>query len=172
MAVCPHCGSEMVEGADFCTICFKKVDEAVEYQQPIQEVYEFEPQQQSNGEYMGEPVKVYMGEDVYQEKPQGFSQEVMTPRVEKYPPAEYTQYNIVEQRNSTLELIIKIFLILACVLMAFSVIGLFWAIPLTAIVFTRFKNKQPVSLGLSIAILLLVSRVAGICLIILNKDNY
>lgn len=170
MAVCPHCGSEMVDGADFCTICFKKVDEPVEYQEPVQEVFEFEPQQQSNGDYLGEPVKVYMGDDVYQEKPQGFSQEVMTPREGNYPPAEYSQYNVVEQRNYTLTLLIKIFLILGIFCSFFTCIALFWTVPLSLITFKKIKSGQPVSLGLSIAILLLVSRIAGICLIIMNKD--
>lgn len=172
MANCPHCGSEITEGAQYCTICGMKIDEAAEYQQPPQEVYEYMPAQTEYAyEENQQPIKVYMGEDEYQQH-QRFSQDVMMSREGNYVPVpQYNQQNELDQTNETLKTVIKVFLVIGCIACAWTFIGLLWAIPLTVVAWNRLNNEERVGLGVSIAILILVSKVAGICLIIKEKDN-
>ncbi len=73
-----------------------------------------------------------------------------------------------KQKDDTMEIVIKVFLILSCVGMGWMVIPLVWCIPITVTIFKRFKNNEPISTGLKVCTLLLVNMVAGICLLCMD----
>ena len=72
------------------------------------------------------------------------------------------------QKDDTMETVVKVFLILGCISMGWAIIPLAWCIPITATVFKRFKNGEPVGTGLKICTLLFVNLIAGICLLCID----
>lgn len=74
------------------------------------------------------------------------------------------------QKDSTLQTVIKVFMIIGCVMQGVMLLPLAWCIPLTVHVFKAFKENKPISTGKKIFILLFVNLVAGICLLCMNED--
>lgn len=74
------------------------------------------------------------------------------------------------QKDDTLPMIIKIFLILGCVSQGWLIIPLLWCIPITVSVFNAFRDNRPIGTGLKICTLLFVNLIAGICLLCMS-DN-
>ena len=68
----------------------------------------------------------------------------------------------------TMQLVVKIFLILGCVAQGFLLIPLAWCIPMTMSVLNSFKNNQPVSTSMKVCTLLFVNLIAGICLLCMD----
>lgn len=67
--------------------------------------------------------------------------------------------------DNTMEIVIKIFLILGCISWGWLLIPLAWCIPITVAIFNRFKREEPIGTGLKICALLFVNLIAGICLL-------
>lgn len=74
------------------------------------------------------------------------------------------------QKDTTLQTVIKVFMIIGCVTQGVMLLPLAWCIPLTVHVFKAFKENRPISTGMKIFILLFVNLVAGICLLCMNED--
>lgn len=76
------------------------------------------------------------------------------------------------KQDNTLSTVAKVFLVISCVttgLTLIGIIGLAWMVPLTVIYFNKVSRGEQVSVGLKIACLLLVSLVAGICMLCDNE---
>lgn len=184
MNKCPICGAELIEGANYCTVCCSKLDEInnteqanTTYTEPEYVEYSF-PQYEDEQEN-AKPVEVYLGDKVYR---QGFSDEVMQPRKGHYPPVvqqgqypsmeqqQYQQYG-AEQQNDTLMKVAKIFMILGTLCYIPLLVGLFWSIPIVSIVFKKINNREKVGVGLGVVTFILVSRVAGILLLLSDSST-
>lgn len=73
-------------------------------------------------------------------------------------------------KDDTMATLVKVFLILGCVSVGWAIIPLAWCIPITVSIFNKLKTGQPIGTGLKVASLILVSLVAGICLLCMD-DN-
>ena len=80
------------------------------------------------------------------------------------------QNNSQNGEVSTLKLVAKIFMILACVASAFAIIPLAWTIPMTVSYSNKIKNHEPVSVGFKICTLLFVNVVSGILMLCDTED--
>ncbi|MCH5158492.1 MAG: hypothetical protein J1F33_04770 [Clostridiales bacterium] len=65
---------------------------------------------------------------------------------------------------------VKVFMIIACVGMGFSLIPLCWTIPMTVHYFNATKNHRPIGVGFKVCSLLFVSLIAGI-LMLCDHEN-
>ena len=72
--------------------------------------------------------------------------------------------------ESTLETVIKVFLVIGCVSQGWAVIPLAWCLPITISVFNHLRDRRPVGTGMKICVLLFVNMIAGICLLCMNDD--
>ena len=70
--------------------------------------------------------------------------------------------------NSTLKTVIKVFMVLGTILMAFGIIPLIWAIPMTVHYFNCVRDGRPVGIGFKVCSLLFVSLIGGILMLIDN----
>ena len=75
----------------------------------------------------------------------------------------------VRRKDDSMETVVKVFLILGCVSLGWLIVPLAWCIPITVMVFNRFKNNEPISTGLKICVLLFVNLIAGICLLCMDN---
>lgn len=74
-------------------------------------------------------------------------------------------------KDDTLITVIKIFMIIGCIAEAsFFLIPLAWCIPMTITVFNRLRDRQPISTGMKVCVLLFVNIVAGICLLCMDNN--
>lgn len=71
--------------------------------------------------------------------------------------------------DDTLDLIIKIFMIIGCVSLGWLLIPLAWCIPMTVTVFNKLKTKEPMSTGFKICVLIFVNLIAGIILLVRDE---
>ena len=69
----------------------------------------------------------------------------------------------------TMQLVVKIFLILGCVSQGFLLIPLAWCIPMTVVYFKKIKYNQPVNTSFAIWTMLFVSLLGGIFIICDNE---
>ena len=77
-----------------------------------------------------------------------------------------------KQNNESLRKVANVFIILGCILTGIGsyFIGFLWTIPLTIVYFNKRKKEMPVSVGLKVAILLLVSLIGGILLLVDKEE--
>lgn len=76
---------------------------------------------------------------------------------------------VTKKYDSTLDLIIKIFMIISCVCWGILLIPLAWCIPMTLNVCKKIKNNQEYGTALSVCTLIFVSTVSGILMLV--RDN-
>ncbi len=69
-----------------------------------------------------------------------------------------------------LSIAIKIFMVIGCIAVGWSLIPLLWCIPLTVHVFRRLNTGTYIGTGCKICVLLFVNLIAGICL--LCREEY
>ena len=77
--------------------------------------------------------------------------------------------NIAPPNDESLQIIVKIFLILGCIVLGWMILPLAWCLPITLTILGKLKRAEPISVGLKVASLLLVSPIAGIVLLL--RDN-
>ncbi len=77
---------------------------------------------------------------------------------------------IKNDRDDTMSVVIKVFLIFGCISQGWLLIPLAWCIPITVKIFYCLKNGMPISTGLKVCTLIFVNLVAGICLLCMD-DN-
>ncbi|MCD8195271.1 MAG: zinc ribbon domain-containing protein [Coprobacillus sp.] len=70
-----------------------------------------------------------------------------------------------EHKRTGLELAIEIFMVLGCVVVGFSILGLLWAVPMTVHVFRQIKDGKRIGVGFKVCALIFVSIVGGILLL-------
>lgn len=75
------------------------------------------------------------------------------------------------QKDTTLETVIKVFMILGCVSMGWAIIPLAWCIPMTVSVFKKLNAGEPISTGLKVCSLIFVNLIAGICMLCMKDDQ-
>lgn len=68
-------------------------------------------------------------------------------------------------KDDTLDVVIKVVLILACVIQGIILLPLAWCIPMTVSIFKKLNSGEPISTGLKVCTLLFVSLLGGICLL-------
>ncbi len=71
----------------------------------------------------------------------------------------------VAKKDDTLITVAKVFMILSCVGVGWTLIPLCWMIPMTVSLFNKAKTGEPITTGFKVCTLLFVSLVAGICLL-------
>ena len=74
----------------------------------------------------------------------------------------------VEQKDDSLEIVVKIFLIIGCIAQGWLLIPLAWCLPITIRIFKSLNSHQPIGTGLKICSLLFVNLISGICLLCMN----
>lgn len=75
--------------------------------------------------------------------------------------------------HSTLDTVIKVFMIIGCVANAFCfLIPLCWCIPMTLHLINERKAGAPIGTGFKICVLLFVNTIAGILLLCREEDDY
>lgn len=73
--------------------------------------------------------------------------------------------NAVEEETPVIRTVAKIFMILGCIAMAFTLIPLCWTIPMTVSYWNKTRDHRPVTTGFKVCCLLFVSLVAGILML-------
>ena len=73
--------------------------------------------------------------------------------------------------SSTLQIIVKIFMVLGCIATGWWLIPLIWTIPMTVHYFRATKEGRPVGVGFKICTLLFVSLIGGILMFFDNGNN-
>ncbi len=90
-------------------------------------------------------------------------------------PAENSPYlSKAEQEykdSKGLELAIKIFLVIGCVILGFSILGLLWGVPMTVYAFRQLKDHKHIGVAFKVCTLLFLSLVAGILLLFRNEKG-
>lgn len=76
----------------------------------------------------------------------------------------------VKKDDDTINIIVKIFLIMGCIAQGWLLIPLAWCLPITISIFNSFRDKRPISTGVKVCALLFVNLIAGICLLCMNDD--
>lgn len=69
------------------------------------------------------------------------------------------------ESQDTLDMVIKVFMVICTVCWGFAIIPLAWCIPMTISVFDSIKNKTPIGIGMKICTLLFVGLIPGILLL-------
>ena len=144
---CKNCGAQAAEGAVFCENCGQRLIENTFCAQCGNEI----PSDAQICPFCGN----------YQN---AVSRDMPT----REAPPQNPINTIGTDRDETLKLIIKIFMIFGCITFGWLLIPLLWLIPLTAGVFNKFKTGEPISVGTKICVLLFVNVVAGVCLLCLD----
>ena len=76
----------------------------------------------------------------------------------------------VNNTNDTLDILIKIFMILGCISSGWLLIPLAWTIPMTVSAFKSIDNKLPIGTGFKVCTLIFVSFVSGVLLLCRNES--
>lgn len=74
------------------------------------------------------------------------------------------------KEDDTMNIIVKVFLIIGCISQGWMLIPLLWCLPITISIFNSFRDKRRISTGLKVCALLFVNLIAGICLLCMNDD--
>ncbi len=82
-----------------------------------------------------------------------------------------TQSKTVEQKDDTMKLIVKIFLIVGCVSQGWLILPLAWCLPITISIFKSLRDNRSISTGMKICSLIFVNLIAGICLLCMNDEQ-
>ena len=146
---CKYCGAQAADGAKFCENCGRKLSDNINCAQCGNEILSDAQICPSCGYYQNSA-----------------SQDIPS----REAPPQNPLNTIGTDRDETLKLVIKIFLIFGCISFGWLLVPLLWCIPLTTGVFNRFKTGEPVPMGTKICILLFVNVVAGVCLLCLDDD--
>lgn len=84
--------------------------------------------------------------------------------------APITRAGGTNSENDSLNLVIKIFMIIGCISWAFCfIVPLAWCIPMTVTVFRKLDAGEPMTTGFKVCVLLFVSLISGIILLV--KDD-
>ncbi len=75
-------------------------------------------------------------------------------------------------QDSTLNTVIKVFMVLGCIATGWCLIPLAWTIPMTVHFFNSAKSGRRVGVGFKVCVLLFVNLIAGICLLCRDEDKY
>lgn len=197
---CPNCGTEIQTNALFCGNCGFRVEDinlgttTTTVETPVAEPVAEEPVINFDTPAPAAPEAPSF--DFSQ--PVGQTPVQPTPVIQPTQPApapnqQYNQYQANQQQynqyqnnqyqasqqfqaiddNSTLMTVTKVFLIIGCVINGICglLIPLAWCIPMTVIICKKFKNHEPIGMGLKICTLLFVSLISGICLLCMKDDR-
>ena len=83
---------------------------------------------------------------------------------------EKTTAAVPAQKDDTMQIVVKVLMILSCVSVAWFIIPLAWCIPMTVSVFKSFREGRTISTGMKVCTLIFVNLAAGVCLLCMN-DN-
>ena len=75
-------------------------------------------------------------------------------------------------KNSTLNTVCKVFMVLGCIAMGWALIPLAWCIPMTVSFFGKVRDGRRVGVGFKVCTLLFVSLIAGIIMLCRDEDVY
>lgn len=81
------------------------------------------------------------------------------------------QSSVQPKAESTLAIVVKVFMIIGCVSQAWAILPLVWCIPMTVSVFNSLKQGRPIGVGMKICTLLFVNMIAGICMLCMEDDK-
>ena len=81
------------------------------------------------------------------------------------------QTNTASSNEDTLGLVAKILMIVSTVLTGLYIIPLAWMLPMTLSLSNKLNNKEPISVGFKICILLFGNTIAGILLLCRKDEN-
>lgn len=81
---------------------------------------------------------------------------------------ETNERSAAKKKDDTMKMLVKIFLIIGCISVGWTLIPLAWCIPMTVVTFKKLKAGEALSTGFKVCILLFVSIVAGICLLCMD----
>lgn len=106
-----------------------------------------------------------------QQQTQNYNQNYNQNYDQPYNSYQDQQFQAIDD-NNTLITVTKVFLIIGCIIngLAGFLIPLAWCLPMTIIIFKKFKTGQPIGMGLKICTLLFVSLISGVCMLCM-KDN-
>ncbi|MBE7018110.1 MAG: zinc-ribbon domain-containing protein [Ruminococcaceae bacterium] len=76
----------------------------------------------------------------------------------------------VKEKDDTMEIVVKVLMILSCIAQGWLLIPLAWCIPMTVSVFHSFRDNKPISTGMKVCVLLFVNLISGILLLCMKDD--
>ncbi len=85
---------------------------------------------------------------------------------------EFVAAGAESDTNKTLNIVIKVFMILGCIAYGWTLIPLIWCIPMTVSFFRKVSDGRKVGVGFKVCTLLFVNIVAGICLLCRDENCY
>ena len=75
-------------------------------------------------------------------------------------------------KNSTLNTVCLVFMLIGCIAVGWTIIPLLWCIPMFISFFRRVKDGRRVGVGFKVCTLLFVSLIAGIIMLCRDEDVY
>ena len=152
MKFCSNCGAQLEDSAVFCSECGSRA--AASDAAPAPAAQTAQARYQTPPEYQ------------QQAQQPGYQQ----PAGQQAAPV-YQQTVVVVDDQSGLKTAAKVFMILGCISVGWTLIGLAWCIPMTVTVFHRFRDNKPVGVGLGVCSLLFVNLIAGILLLCVKNPQ-
>ena len=76
------------------------------------------------------------------------------------------------ESDDTLNTVAKVFMVLGCLSVGWTLIPLIWCIPMTVSFFGKVRDRRKVGTGFKVCTLLFVNVVAGIVMLCRNEDKY
>lgn len=86
------------------------------------------------------------------------------------PPVPSQVYYPMTESDRTLRLVAFIFMIISTVSVGWAIIPLAWMVPMTVMAWGIYKGTRPNTTAFGVCSLIFVSLVAGILLLVSNKD--
>lgn len=74
------------------------------------------------------------------------------------------------KKESTIRIVAKVFMLISCIGVGWTLIPLIWMIPMTLKVWHAHDKGESLSVGFKICVLLFVNTVAGILLLVEDAD--
>ena len=74
------------------------------------------------------------------------------------------------EKDRTMEIVVKVWLILGCISQGWLLLPLLWCIPITVSVWNSLEKGMKIGTGMKICTLLLVNLIAGVCLLCMDDD--
>ncbi|WP_165052633.1 MULTISPECIES: zinc ribbon domain-containing protein [unclassified Adlercreutzia] len=169
--ICGNCGKEVRQGA-FCGHCGAPLggqgSVASQMQQPVQQAMPYQ-QQAYQQPYVAAPQPVNASVAPNQQLAYGQAAPAQTYQAQPVTPSDVVYPRPDKQK--TLLMIAFIFNIISTVCWAFSIIGLAWSIPMTVHSYNIYQGKKANTTGFGIACLLVLNMVAGILMLVADKDQ-
>ena len=161
---CHSCGAEIPSNIKYCIHCGVKIEKpATAPSNTAQSTSTADQPQPQSQPYSASQVSYTPAQPYVQPSA------MTTPAMPQSQPADGCIYS--RDKSGGLLLAALVFNVISCIIFAFSIIGLAWAIPMTVHSYGIWKGKKPNTTAFGICTLLFLSFIGGILMLVAEKDQ-